>query len=135
MSAELEAFEVETRRLLALPGDEKEVFELKCAVSKQLEGAWLRSLASHAWVGRVLIPCGTAGIAKTLKGAEGDGEGGDGTPQRDEDSKKKDLAVAMYLMGILSVDGEDWSTGQRQLTVRPQTCTALATRGNTIRRR
>lgn len=39
MSPEIEAFEKEARRLLALPGDEKDVFDLKCALSKQLEGA------------------------------------------------------------------------------------------------
>lgn len=39
MSTELEAFETETRRLIALQSDDKEVFDLKCALSKQLESA------------------------------------------------------------------------------------------------
>lgn len=38
MTSELETFESEARRLIALQSDEREIFDLKCGLSKQLEG-------------------------------------------------------------------------------------------------
>lgn len=58
-------------------------------------------------------------MAEKLKSRGGEGAGTVGAASSDEDASNRSLAIAMYLLGLLAVDGEDWGTGQRQLTVRP----------------